>query len=66
MSKDQQSMEFKSYYETKTPEERIAYVQANPDKYLPLDEYRKKQSPVEKKLDILIELMQRFKEYQIK
>ncbi len=66
MSDKQTSMEFKSYYITKTPEERIAYVKANPNKYKSLDEYRKSQSPVEKKLDILIELMQRFKEYQIK
>ena len=66
MSKDQQSMEFKSYYETKTPQERIDYVKSNPNKYLPLDEYRKKQSPVEKKLDQLIAMVQRFKEYQDK
>ena len=66
MSEKQTDMGFKSYYLTKTPEERIAYVQANPDKYLPLDEYRKKQSPVEKKLDQLIAMVQRFKEYQDK
>ena len=73
MSKDQQSMEFKSYYETKTPEERIAYVKANPDKYPSLDEYRKNQSPLERKVDVVIknqdklyEIVQRFMEYQDK
>tara|TARA_R100000278_G_scaffold56362_1_gene46648 strand:- start:248 stop:448 length:201 start_codon:yes stop_codon:yes gene_type:complete len=66
MSEKQTDMGFKSYYLTKTPEERIAYVKANPDKYKSLEEYRKTQSPVERKLDILIEMMQRFKEYQIK
>ena len=63
MSKDQQSMEFKSYYETKTPEERIAYVKANPHKYKPYAQYRKDQDD-DKKLDKLIELVQRLVEYQ--
>ena len=66
MSEKQTDMGFKSYYITKTPEERIAYVKANPDIYPPLAEYRKNQSPVERKLDVLIEMMQRFKEYQDK
>ena len=63
MSKDQQSMEFKSYYETKTPEERIAHVKANPDKYKPYAQYRKDQDD-DKKLDTLIEMVQRLVEYQ--
>ena len=73
MSKDQQSMEFKSYYETKTPEERIAHVKANPDIYPPLAEYRKNQSPLERKVDVVIknqdklyEAVRRLMEYQDK
>ena len=73
MSDKQTNMEFKSYYITKTPEERIAYVKANPDKYSSLDEYRKKQSPLERKVDVVIknqdklyEIVQRFMEYQDK
>ena len=41
---------FVSYYESKTPEERGAYVKANPDKYKPYTEWLKE--PVKQK-DIL-------------
>ena len=65
MADKQQNMEFKSYYETKTPEVRIAYVKANPDKYKPLAQYRKEQAG-EKKIDALTEMVQRLIEYQAK
>ena len=65
MADKQQSMEFKPYTETKPLSERIAYVKANPDKYKPLAQYRKEQA-VEKKIDVLTEMVQRLVEYQIK
>ena len=65
MADKQQSMEFKPYTETKPLAERIAYVKANPDKYKPLAQYRKEQA-VEKKIDVLTEMVQRLVEYQIK
>ena len=58
MADKQQNMEFKSYYETKTPEERIAYVKANPCKYKPLSQYRKEKQESEK-LDVLAGQVQR-------
>ena len=58
MADKQQNMEFKSYYETKTPEERIAYVKANPSKYKPLSQYRKEKQESEK-LDVLAGQVQR-------
>ena len=58
MTDKQQNMEFKSYYETKTPEERIAYVKANPGKYKHLSQYRKEQQQSEK-LDVLAGQVQR-------
>jgi len=58
MTDKQQNMEFKSYYETKTPEERIAYVKANPGKYKPLSQYRKEKQESEK-LDVLAGQVQR-------
>ena len=36
-----------SYYESKTPEERVAYVKANPDKYKPHTEWL--EQPVKQK-----------------
>ena len=65
MSDKQTSMEFKPYTETKPLAERIAYVKANPDKYKPLAQYRKEQA-VEKKIDVLTEMVQRLVEYQVK
>ena len=65
MSDKHTSMEFKPYTETKPLAERIAYVQANPHKYKPLAQYRKEQA-VEKKIDVLTEMVQRLVEYQIK
>ena len=65
MSDKQTSMEFKPYTETKPLAERIAYVKANPDKYKPLAQYRKEQA-VEKKIDVLTEMVQRLVEYQTK
>lgn len=65
MSNKQTSMEFKPYTETKPLAERIAYVKANPDKYKPLAQYRKEQA-VEKKIDVLTEMVQRLVEYQTK
>ena len=41
---------FVPFTQSKTPEERIAYVKANPDKYKPLAQYRKEQEE-SKKLD---------------
>ena len=64
MSDKQQSM-FVPYTESKTQAERIAYVKANPDKYKPLAQYRKEQA-IEKKVDTLVEMVQRLVEYQSK
>ena len=58
MSDKQQSMTFVPYTESKTQAERVAYVQANPDKYKPLAQYRKEQAE-SKKLDILAGQVQR-------
>ena len=65
MSDKQQSMEFVPYTKSKTQAERIAYVKANPDKYKPLAQYRKEQA-IEKKVDTLVEMVQRLVEYQSK
>ena len=65
MSDKQQSMTFVPYTESKTQAERIAYVKANPDKYKPLAQYRKEQA-IEKKVDTLVEMVQRLVEYQSK
>ena len=56
---------FVPYTESKTQAERIAYVKANPDKYKPLAQYRKEQA-IEKKVDTLVEMVQRLVEYQSK
>ena len=64
MSDKQQDM-FVPYTESKPLAERIAYVKANPDKYKPLAQYRKEQA-IEKKVDTLVELVQRLVEYQSK
>ncbi len=64
MSDKQQSM-FVPYTESKSKQERIAYVKANPDKYKPLAQYRKEQA-IEKKVDTLVEMVQRLVEYQSK
>ena len=64
MSDKQQSM-FVPYTESKPLAERIAYVKANPDKYKPLAQYRKEQA-IEKKVDTLVEMVQRLVEYQSK
>ena len=64
MSDKQQEM-FVPYTESKPLAERIAYVKANPDKYKPLAQYRKEQA-IEKKIDTLVEMVQRLVEYQIK
>ena len=64
MADKQQSM-FVPYTESKSKEERIAYVKANPDKYKPLAQYRKEQA-IEKKVDTLVEMVQRLVEYQSK
>ena len=65
MSDKQQSMAFVPYTESKTQAERVAYVKANPDKYKPLAQYRKEQA-IEKKVDTLVEMVQRLVEYQSK
>ena len=65
MSDKQQSMAFVPYTESKTQAERVAYVKANPDKYKPLAQYRKEQA-IEKKVDTLVEMVQRLIEYQAK
>jgi DUF438 domain-containing protein len=57
MSDKQQSM-FVPYTESKSKEERIAYVKANPDKYKPLAQYRKEKQESEK-LDVLAGQVQR-------
>ena len=64
MSDKQQSM-FVPYTKSKPLAERIAYVKANPDKYKPLAQYRKEQA-IEKKVDTLVEMVQRLVEYQSK
>jgi|TARA_R100001460_G_scaffold69056_1_gene109638 hypothetical protein len=64
MSDKQQEM-FVPYTESKPLAERIAYVKANPDKYKPLAQYRKEQA-IEKKVDTLVEMVQRLVEYQSK
>jgi|TARA_Y100000033_G_scaffold41732_1_gene42329 hypothetical protein len=64
MSDKQQQM-FVPYTESKPLAERIAYVKANPDKYKPLAQYRKEQA-IEKKVDTLVEMVQRLVEYQSK
>ena len=64
MSDKQQEM-FVPYTESKPLAERIAYVKANPDKYKPLAPYRKEQA-IEKKVDTLVEMVQRLVEYQSK
>ena len=64
MSDKQQQM-FVPYIESKPLAERIAYVKANPDKYKPLAQYRKEQA-IEKKVDTLVEMVQRLVEYQSK
>jgi hypothetical protein len=64
MSDKQQDM-FVPYTESKPLAERIAYVKANPDKYKPLAQYRKEQA-IEKKVDTLVEMVQRLVEYQSK
>ena len=60
---DKQDSLFVPYTESKSQEERIAYVKANPHKYKPYAQYRKDQDD-DKKLDILIEMVQRLVEYQ--
>ena len=64
MSDKQQEM-FVPYTESKPLAERIAYVKANPDKYKPLAQHRKEQA-IEKKVDTLVEMVQRLVEYQSK
>ena len=73
MSDKQQSMGFVSYYDSKTPAERIAWAKdpANKDKQVPLPFNRKfknieqKIESTDKKVDILIEMVQRFKDHQV-
>ena len=73
MSDKQQSMSFVSYYDSKTPAERIAWAKdpANKDKQVPLPFNRKfknieqKIESTDKKVDILIEMVQRFKDHQV-
>ncbi len=73
MSDKQQSMGFVSYYDSKTPAERIAWAKdpANKDKQVPLPFNRKfknieqKIDSQDKKIDILIEMVQRFKDHQV-
>ena len=64
MSNKQQEM-FVPYTVSKPLAERIAYVKANPDKYKPLAQYKKEQA-IEKKVDTLVEMVQRLVEYQSK
>ena len=74
MSDKQQSMGFVSYYDSKTPAERIAWAKdpANKDKQVPLPFNRKfknieqKIDNQDKKLDTLGEMVQRLIEYQTK
>ena len=73
MSDKQTSMKFVSYYDSKTPAERIAWAKdpANKDKQVPLPFNRKfknieqKIESTDKKVDILIEMVQRFKDHQV-
>lgn len=73
MSDKQTSMNFVSYYDSKTPAERIAWAKdpANKDKQVPLPFNRKfknieqKIENTDKKVDILIEMVQRFKDHQV-
>lgn len=73
MSDKQTSMNFVSYYDSKTPAERIAWAKdpANKDKQVPLPFNRKfknieqKIESTDKKVDILIEMVQRFKDHQV-
>ena len=73
-------MGFVSYYDSKTPAERIAWAKdpANKDKQVPLPFNRKfknieqkidtqgmKIDNQDKKIDILIEMVQRFKDHQV-
>ena len=60
---DKQDSLFVPYTESKSQAERIAYVKANPHKYKPYAQYRKDQED-NKKLDKLIEMVQRLVEYQ--
>lgn len=51
-----------SYYESKTPEERVAYVKANPEKYKPYNQWledKKKQDTVIN-LENRIEVLEKF------
>ena len=51
-----------SYYESKTPEERVAYVKANPEKYKPYNQWledKKKQDTVTD-LKNRIEVLEKF------
>ena len=74
MSDKQTSMKFVSYYDSKTPAERIAWAKdpANKDKQVPLPFNRKfknieqKIDNQDKKLDTLGEMVQRLIEYQAK
>ena len=74
MSDKQTSMKFVSYYDSKTPAERIAWASdpANKDKQVPLPFNRKfknieqKIDNQDKKLDTLGEMVQRLIEYQAK
>ena len=74
MSDKQTSMKFVSYYDSKTPAERIAWAKdpANKDKQVPLPFNRKfknieqKIDNQDKKLDTLGEMVQRLIEYQTK
>ena len=73
MSDKQTSMNFVSYYDSKTPAERIAWAKdpANKDKQVPLPFNRKfknieqKIESTDKKVDILIEMVQRFKDHHV-
>ena len=44
---------FVPFSESKTKEERIAYVKANPDKYMPLP-LRNKLNELDKKMDLIL------------
>ena len=74
MSDKQQSMSFVSYYDSKTPAERIAWAKdpANKDKQVPLPFNRKfknieqKIEGTDKKVDTLVEMVHRLVEYQSK
>lgn len=74
MSDNQTSMKFVSYYDSKTPAERIAWAKdpANKDKQVPLPFNRKfknieqKIDGTDKKVDTLVEMVHRLVEYQSK